>query len=101
LNTKGEIMEKQKPIDDLVDSYNRDSSCERFTDEELNDLMTVMGEMEPIVYEIEARNNGVYFEEEVYFEEIEGSFRFKLSSEAFEFALDNNLTFLSMKRVIR
>ena len=59
-------MEKQKfidlckerllRIDALVDSYNRDSSCERFTDEELQMLLCTVGEMEPIVYEIEERN---------------------------------------------
>jgi len=47
-------MEKQKLIDSckerllridaLVDSYNRDSSCERFTDEELQILLCVVGD---------------------------------------------------------
>ena len=50
-------MEKEHTEEQiLVESFNRDSSCERFTDEELKVLISAVGEMEPIVYEIEERN---------------------------------------------
>ena len=48
----------------LVESYERDSSCERFSDEELQTLLNVLGEMEPILYEIEERNERVHHPQE-------------------------------------
>ncbi len=44
------------PKEPCLSSFENDSSCERFTDKELQILLDHFGELEPIVYEIEKRN---------------------------------------------